>query len=109
MGFFAGYILNWTDPGGPSHAMLTSDPISPGFNVFTSIALSRHTVGEGGGFAVAGIYKWEVHTPDGGTTEVVPDNWVVQNSAFINNCRSVTYAIVVERGAATAQISLATL
>lgn len=110
LGFFAGYSLNWISPGGSSSFLFTSDPIAPGFNVFTSIALSRHTVNEPGAFAVAGIYRWEAYDENGvARSHEVGTDWVTQNSAFINNCRTVTYAIVVEGGLATAQISLATL
>jgi hypothetical protein len=90
--------------------LFTSDPIALGFNVFTSIALSRHTVNEQGGLAVAGIYRWEFYDENGvAHSHEVGDDWVTQNSAFINNCRTVTYAMAVEGGLATAQISLATL
>jgi hypothetical protein len=104
LGFFAGYTL--TSSG---VVLFTSDPIPPGSNVFTSIALSRLNINEQGGHGVAGIWKWESYGAGGQpvTHNVGSAAWTTQNSAFINNCRSVTYALAVD-GFATAQISLAT-
>ena len=103
MGFFAGYSISSS-----GIVYFTSDPISPGFNVFTSIALSRFNINPPGGHAVAGIWKWESYDAGGQpVTHDVGSDWVTQNSAFINNCRSVTYILVVD-GFATAQVGLAT-
>jgi hypothetical protein len=91
--------------------MYTSDPIGPGFNVFTSIALSRFNIAPPDPwYAVAGIYRWESYDAGGNpVTHEVGGDWVRQNSAFIPNCRSVTYALVTAYpDFATAQVSLAT-
>jgi hypothetical protein len=107
LGFFGHYTISSN-----SVVLYTSDPISPpGLNVFTSIALSRFNIAPPDPwYAVAGIYRWESYDAGGNTvTHEVGGDYVSTNSAFIPNCRSVTYALVTAYpDFATAQVSLST-
>lgn len=106
------YRLTWNDPTlGGSPGFLTSDPLPPGSNVYTAIALSRHDVDEStdsfsGGTAWSFIYEWTVHTSDGRTHKVSPRTW--SNAEFIDNVHTITYALYVRRGSGVAQINVFT-
>jgi hypothetical protein len=91
---------------------LTSDPFTPGFNVFSSISLSEHRVITKDPHIVrarpsawAYIYAWTVFTPDGKIQEI--KEYTYSNAAWIDNVHTITYALYVSGGcSASTQISI---
>jgi hypothetical protein len=90
----------------------TLDPLPRGTNVYASICLSEvNTMATESDpnakfIATAAVESWTFYRPDGTKSYPPSSGMAIQNAIAVENCATITFALVGWRVAATAQINL---
>ncbi|MFZ0308226.1 MAG: hypothetical protein WCC89_01615 [Candidatus Sulfotelmatobacter sp.] len=95
----------------------TTDPLAPGNNVYANVSLSwvdtLATLGLGSPNAMfsasAFIQSWTFYEPDGSQSPQQYGNGLYQNAVFVNNCATITFAVIVAQAVGMAQANVFTL
>ncbi len=95
----------------------TTEPLAPGTNIYANVSLSwvdtLTTLGLGSPnatfSAAAFIQSWTFYQPNGSQSPQQYGNGLNQNAVFVNNCATITFAVIVAQAVGMAQANVFTL